>query len=61
MIFCDHKWETVTEQFLPSVVERFVNMGMHKFSVTFDDYLSTHILVIKCIHCGKIKKFVTKY
>jgi hypothetical protein len=64
MIFCKHEWETILEKELPSdlenAIEAFNKAGMSIGNVKNIDTSRTHIHVVQCKKCGKLKRFVER-
>jgi hypothetical protein len=58
--FCKHEWETVSEKTLPSAFQQMGATMLSKINNAHAWVFNiTHILVMKCSKCGKLKKFET--
>ena len=61
---CNHKWEVVTDTVLESPWQQFVK-AVRSYSdgdgsMPMSMFEQTHILVQKCVKCGKLDKTVTR-
>ena len=54
---CNHRWDVKCDKLIPSFIDRNKHLGGR---VPFEMMQSTHIVIMVCIHCGKIDKTITK-
>jgi len=55
-IFCKHDWTKVSDEILGHS-DDFLKMIEECRSMAI--YNKKHVAIFKCIHCGKLQKFVT--
>ena len=55
---CNHRCDVKCDKLIPSFIERVRPARME--SVAYEMTQSTHIVIMACIHCGKIDKTITK-
>lgn len=59
---CKHDWEVVKDELLPSVAMLAREVGMSPVAGAVDPrtFIRKHLLVMKCLKCGKVYQGVTK-
>lgn len=58
-LFCEHKWEILSENTLPSRVEIMRKVGVTSQNMGRCDIDQVLVTILACKYCGKIKKYKT--
>ena len=58
MMFCNHDWEKIVDDYTPSPLERTPVTNLENGS--YELFQGTKIIILKCNKCGKLDKTIEK-